>query len=376
MKTLAATAILLCGALMSALPAQAHNGHQSIDLLSPDPLAGDYTMTVHVDGVTLTDDFADPDDDSGHLLYGLNQAPCNGSCSNGQPYETANETFTFYDLKVGDIIVAVVVHGNGTDFEPPVFIVRAVRNVNQQGDAVRLAINGTAPHPGVPNPGQYTMDVVPIGVELVQPGIAEDTRGEGHLLYTLNGQACVDPCSTEPAETTSTTFTFHDLQVGDVVGVELLNNHGSPFYPAVKRLQAVAAPSLQVVTSGPHEGASYKMTVHVSAFTLVAAAKAGPNNAGAGHIHYLVKPKDAADFKPASGDSDTVDTSFTFRDLHEGDTVAAELVANDHGHLATQVLRSQIVGPAEEKDPLAPGVGPILVLVLLGAAFVARSRRA
>lgn len=383
----------LSACLLAALiPAQAAGAPPDISLQSAPPLAGDYTMVVRVDGVKLASP-GSADNTTGHLFYGLNGAPCdkgcatgmpykyfapcNGTCSNGAPYITANTTFTYHDLKPGDIISASLLHNDGSDFKPALFVDVQVKNVNQASPGPQIVIDGRAPHPGTPNAGTYTMSVILVDVAMVAPGDATvNDRGQGHLRYLLNGQACVDDCAAgADAETAETTFTFHDLKVGNIVGVELLNNDGKPFYPAVQQRQVVAVPVLQMLSDTPHADKA-TVTVLVKSFTLVPpTSPVSANNAGAGHIHYLIKHKGDAEFKPAPGDYATASTSFSFANLAEGDTVAAELVNNDHSSLSPKVIQSQEVLAGPQKDPLAPGVGPILAFVILGAAFVARARR-
>ncbi len=376
MKIAVAATFLLLGLVCAALPVGAHGGHAEIVLLSEDPIAGTYTMNVRVVDFTLSSDFSDPDEDTGHLAYGINGRPCSGPCSGGANWETTDTSFTFMDLKTGDVIQVVLVLGNGTNLDPLVYIQRTVRNVIEPSQRPSLAVNGAAPHPAAPNPGTYTMEIVPARVTLVQPGVAENDRTQGHLRYILNGQACTGDCSNNAdSETTSTTFTFYGLTAGDLIGAELLHNDGTPFAPAVRTLQAVANPTLQILTQGPREG-DYTMDVLVKSFTLLGSASAGPNNAGAGHIHYTIKHKDTAEFVPAAGNSDTSSTRFEFKDVSEGDTIAAELVSNDHAILSPRVFATQVAAAGEQQDPLAPGVGPLLMVVLLGAALLARSRRA
>lgn len=371
-------------ALPALLPVGAHgdeHGPPKMTLLSPDPIAGDYTMVLRVEQFTLTDNRTDKDPDVGHLFYALNQdgfrwLPCEAICSGGAPHETTNTTFTFHGVKAGDKVAALLVNANGTITRKIIW--REVRNINDIEAGPELAIDGTLPNPGVPNPGTYTMKVVPLNVRLVRPGSGEpNDRHSGHLLYLHNGQPCQDACSGgAEAAADATTFTFHDLALRDTVGVQLLNNDGTPFEPRAMAVLTVASPVLRILSAQAQEGEDSVLRVQVSSFTV--SEPTDPlraNNAGAGHIHYKIKPTGEDDFRPAPGPYATGATSFQFKDLKEGDVVAAELVNHDHSSLDPPVVATQTVLPPATQDPFAPGVGPILALGLLAAAMVARRRR-
>lgn len=65
-----------------------------------------------------------------------------------------------------------------------------------------------------------------------------NNEGEGHIHYLVNGEPATDDLS---YATTSTTFTYEDLGVGDTVSAQLVNNDHSPIEPTAKATQEVGA---------------------------------------------------------------------------------------------------------------------------------------
>ena len=128
------------------------------------------------------------------------------------------------------------------------------------------------------------------------------------------------------------------------------------------------------ITSGDAKAGDYTMSVTVDKFKLVPFEGKGPVK-GEGHIHYLINDK------AAPGDYATTATTFTFKDVKAGDKLSAELVLSDHTSSGTdangnlnggRVLTNLVtVGAAG-----APGVGPLLLIGLLGLAGLVARRRA
>lgn len=352
-------------------------GAPTITLLSPDPvIAGDYTMQVRVENFDLLA-AGEANDGSGQIFYALNKQgtiwlPCSGYCAGGQDFRTTNTTFTFHDLKVGDRIAAVLVRTDGTQLSPSVELSRTAVNTLTPRGGPRLSFDGTLPNPLVPNAGDFTARVIVGNVSLVPPGSGEpNDRSHGHLRYTLNGQPCIEACANgQEPETIETTFTFHDLFPGDQVGVELLNNDGRQWDPPIAARLTVATPVLQLKSLQPVAG-STDFEVRVVSFTLVKpTSPARENNAGAGHIHYLIQREGENGFSHAPGLYATANTRFHFDDLEAGDIIAAELVNHDHSSLTPPVRVTYTVLPKDE-DFAAPGPGPLLAVGLLLAAAVA-----
>lgn len=96
-----------------------------------------------------------------------------------------------------------------------------------------VKITTTPPSDG----GTYTMRVDIDKFSLVPVGQKNDqTRGEGHVHYLINGS----PAPGDYA-TTADSFTFRDLKPDDVVGVELVHNDHSSYEPRVIETQTVGA---------------------------------------------------------------------------------------------------------------------------------------
>lgn len=91
-------------------------------------------------------------------------------------------------------------------------------------------------------PGTYTIDVDVSGFQLVDFTGRDAKKGEGHIHYLVNGE---DACKADKADcaaptdyaTTATSFTFKDLEAGDVIKVVLvLSNHSNSGTDADGRL--------------------------------------------------------------------------------------------------------------------------------------------
>lgn len=90
---------------------------------------------------------------------------------------------------------------------------------------------------GAADAGSYTMKVDVSGFKLVEVGSTDqNTKGEGHIHYLLNGK---------PADgayaTTATSFTYEGLKEGDVLTVELVNNDHSSTDPKATSSLTVGA---------------------------------------------------------------------------------------------------------------------------------------
>lgn len=357
----------------------------TLTVLSPAPRVGDHLLQVAVGGVALLAPGERPDNwttdqlnATAFLEYRLNGGPCAGVCAQGAPFRTNATAFTFSNLQAGDRVSVELLHFNGTRYSPRLFVEQGVRLQSAPSEQPAVAILTSTP-----NAGTYTMRVAAIGFEAVAPTKTPPAlnRTSGHFLYTKNGTPCTGNCSGgAPAETGADAFTFQHLAVGDRVAVELVNHDGTPYQPARRSVQVVTAPKLVVGSGVPRAGTDYAMNVTVSGFTLEPPT-GQPNNAGTGHLHYLVcqraeRTNDFEACKPATGDYATPKTTFLYKGLEEGQVLIVELVNNDHSPLATPVRGRADVEDAAPQDPLAPGVGPLVAVALLGAAAVARRRRA
>lgn len=141
------------------------------------------------------------------------------------------------------------------------------------------------------------------------------------------------------------------------------------------------------MTSGKLGEGTQTVEVEVSNFKLVPfAGKMGTaaHVKGEGHIHYFVNGKDACSAGKATcaapTDYATTATSFTFKDLKEGDKVSVELVLSDHGPSGTDAGGNLDGSSVKTEKSVAQGSAGIpapslalLALAVIGlAAFVRR----
>lgn len=140
------------------------------------------------------------------------------------------------------------------------------------------------------------------------------------------------------------------------------------------------------ISSGKVKAGDTTITVTVDKFKLVPFAdKTASNNhvKGEGHIHYLVNGKDACSAGKATcaapTDYATTATSFTFKDLKEGDKITVELVLSDHGPSGTDAAgnldgKTRVLTEATVADSMGiPGVPvALLAMALVALAFVVR----
>lgn len=125
---------------------------------------------------------------------------------------------------------------------------------------------------------------------------------------------------------------------------------------------AEAAPGIAVTSSTPQPG-DYVLTVSVSQFTLKDPQSGRPNQAGEGHIHYLLNGAPCQDSVRCPDPYDSSLMSYQYKALQAGDKVGAELVNNDHSPRSPRVLVERTVpGNALEAprlrlagDPPIPG---------------------
>lgn len=150
----------------------------------------------------------------------------------------------------------------------------------------------------------------------------------------------------------------------------------------------VSAAHSVAITSGKADDSSYTMTVKVDKFNLVPfAGKSGAeaHKKGEGHIHYLANGKDACSAGKADcaapTDYATTATTFTFKNLKDGDKLQAELVLSDHTPSGTdansnldgsRVLSSEVNVDEGMGIPAAPAM--LVAVAILGLAFILRRR--
>lgn len=128
-------------------------------------------------------------------------------------------------------------------------------------------------------------------------------------------------------------------------------------------LPLVGAQSIEI-TSGPAVAPEYTMQVDVTGFDLVDYSSRDSNRDGEGHVHYLVNGEPATDDLAYA----TPSTQFTFSGLSVGDTVAAQLVNNDHSPLDPTVQADQEVGAGTS------GFHAAAAIAAVGLALIAHRR--
>lgn len=147
---------------------------------------------------------------------------------------------------------------------------------------------------------------------------------------------------------------------------------------------ASAKHSVSITNAEEAEEGSYTINVDVEGFTLRDFQGQSGKTKGSGHIHYLVNGEDACKAGKADCDAPTdyatPKTSFTFKNLEDGDKITVELVLDDHtasgtdenGNLdGSRVTDTVTVGASNG----IPGFEAVAVIAGLGAlAFVARRR--
>jgi hypothetical protein len=201
---------------------------------------GNVTVSAMAFNIDLADKIGEENvDGEGHLLYFLDE---------DAPLATANTTFTFSDVSVGEHTFSVeLVNNDNTPLDPPVIVTATVDVTPPQP---RITI--TAPeNQSMDSPGDITITVEVSNFNLVDKLGEPNAAGEGHLHYfmdvvapTIPGQPAFTGEGTFAA-TAGTSFTWHDVPAGThTFSVELVNNDHTPLSPPVvaKVVVAVATP--------------------------------------------------------------------------------------------------------------------------------------
>lgn len=354
----------------------------------PSPAGGTYLMKVRVENFMLTDPpaggAAPNEPGRGHIVYTLNGAVCAAAANCGGPYATASATFEYKGLVPGDVVCAELVNHDGSSLEPRILMCESV-------GPTRLRITSAQPAVGegkLSRDATVTVDVKGFVLRPV-PTAATPLANEplaGHVMYLLqrpgetSPTGCIGGCSGGTTyETHATSFTYRGVRDGDRLVVRLVNHDGSRLANNLEQVQIVGAPTVTAVSEPPRLEGDYTLRVAVANFLLTEAGVSGPTQAaqaGTGHIHYLIKRKDAASFVPceaacAGGQPyATTALSFAFQDLKDGDEVAAELVTSDH-HALSPAVRVTVTF-AEKILPVPGFEFAFLALILAGLAVLRR----
>ena len=287
-------------------------------------------------------------DDSGKFVTAT-------AANSSKLYATTDTTFTYANVGPGARTLRVeLVNNDHTSFTPPVYSDLVV-------NVPTLSFTG-APAEGSTITGTSTaVTVAATGFSLVGfPKAA--APGEGHIHYFVDGKPAPGDYATP-----GTSFTFTGLTTGrHTITAELVDSEHASLNPPVvaSRTFTVGGPAVDFVglLNGATVGVDAPVKVDVTGFSFgnVKLSNVDANQANAGHIHYLVQNRQTKAFEPAATNAAdelyaTTDKEFVFK-LAEGEqTIAVELVNNDHTSLNPRAIATRTVNVVKPSLSFATG---------------------